>query len=108
MQVADQLPQLLILLRLAQLFILPGTFATATAAQVMGQAACPIETSLLLRRLRMLWLVELGRGFGTWHLQASMRVAAAKLDAQIMEIPPSYIPCGYLSTLSGVYLNCRW
>ena len=77
------LPQLPDVLRLVQLSILPGTFATATAAQVLGQASCPTETILLLRKLHLLGLVELGPGLGTWRLQGSVRAAAAELAVHL-------------------------
>jgi len=77
------LPQLPDVVRLIQLSILAGAFHTAMAAQVLGQASCPTETALLLRKLYNLGLVEMGPGHGTWRLQGAVRAAAADLAVQL-------------------------
>jgi hypothetical protein len=77
------LPQLPDVLRLIQFSILPGAFHTATAAEVLGQAACPTETALLLRKLYNVGIVEMGPGQGNWRLQGGVRGAAAELAVQL-------------------------
>ena len=71
------------LLRIMTLTIYPVDFDVAAAAHVLGQSACPIKTSSLLRELHRLGLAEVAPSRGQWRLHAAVRDAAIELAAKL-------------------------
>ena len=72
-----------LLLSLVQLSIMPGDFSTAAAACVLGCSSCPTICAMTLRHLWDLGLVDMSAGHKNWHMQNSVRLAAAELAVHL-------------------------
>lgn len=66
-----------------QFSIFPGEFDTSAATAVLGRLPGDCNTSILLRDLRMLGLLEAGLNRGAWRMRRAVRVAAVSLARQL-------------------------
>lgn len=71
------------LLSTVQLSVLPAEFSTDLASSVLGQSSYPIVTTLMLRKLQSLDLLEVGCGPSMWRLQSTVRAVAADLSLDL-------------------------
>lgn len=72
-----------LLLSLLQLSILPGDFSITAAACLLGSSSCHTVTSMTLRHLFDLGLVDKSVNYNNWRVQSSVRAAAAELAVHL-------------------------